>query len=146
MGEKCAQKRVEERWVSNWIVVDTDILIDAARGDERALQYLEREEAKTTLGVSVVTVMELLVGCKNKKEQQALEQFVKRFEVLPLAEHISTKAVMLLKKYRLSHGLLIADALIAATAIENGVPLASKNQRDYRFMDELALLPYPLAP
>ncbi len=131
--------------MSDWIVIDTDILIDAGRGDERAVEYLQRKEREAVLAVSVVTVMELLVGCENKKEQRALERFIRRFEVLLLAEHISERAVTLLKKYRLSHGLLIADALIAATAIENGIPLASKNQRDYRFIDELELLPYPLA-
>ncbi|WP_245536663.1 PIN domain-containing protein [Thiothrix nivea] len=49
----------------------------------------------------------------------------------------------LLQQYRLSHGLLIPDGLIAATAIEAGIPLISKNQKDYRFIQELQLLPYP---
>ncbi len=49
----------------------------------------------------------------------------------------------LLREFRSSHGLLIADALIAATAIVEDVPFISKNQRDYRFIDELDLLPYP---
>ena len=48
-----------------------------------------------------------------------------------------------MRSYYLSHGLLIADALIAATAIENQIPLLSKNQRDYRFISELNLLKYP---
>ncbi len=39
----------------------------------------------------------------------------------------------LLRRYRLSHGLLLADALIAATALVEGMPLVSKNQRDYRW-------------
>ncbi len=129
--------------MNEYILVDTDILIDAGRGDKTAVRYLETSEKDTILAVSVVTVMELLVGCENKKEQQAVKQFIKRFEVFLLAERISEKAVTLLKKYRLSHGLLIADALLAATAIENRLPLVSKNQRDYRFIDELELLPYP---
>lgn len=54
------------------------------------------------------------------------------------------KALPLLQQYRLSHGLLIADALIAATAIETKFPLISKNQRHYRFIENLQLLPYPL--
>ncbi|MBP1468618.1 hypothetical protein EYB53_023090 [Candidatus Chloroploca sp. M-50] len=45
--------------------------------------------------------------------------------------------------YVLSHGLLLADAMIAATAIALHVPLASKNQRDYRYITQLTLLPYP---
>ena len=44
------------------------------------------------------------------------------------------------RRYRLSHGLLTADSLIAATAITQGIPLLSKNQRDYRFIAGLNLL------
>ena len=72
-----------------------------------------------------------------------LEQFLRRFRILKLNEAISDKAVELLLQYRLSHGLLIADALIAATALSWDYPLASKNQRDYQFMVDLDLLPYP---
>jgi len=49
----------------------------------------------------------------------------------------------LLREYRLSHGLLIADSLIAATAITIAAPLATKNQQDYKFIKGLQLLSYP---
>ncbi|MCK4378385.1 MAG: PIN domain-containing protein [Deltaproteobacteria bacterium] len=68
---------------------------------------------------------------------------MKRFYVLRLDEQISDTALDLLKKYRLSHGLLISDALIAATAIISDLSFVSKNQRDYRFIKDLRLLPYP---
>jgi predicted nucleic acid-binding protein len=41
------------------------------------------------------------------------------------------------------HGLLIADSLIAATALFMDVSFLSKNQKDYRFIEGLKLLPYP---
>jgi predicted nucleic acid-binding protein len=41
-----------------------------------------------------------------------------------------------------SHGLLIPDALIASTALYLNMNLATKNQRDYRFIENLKLLPY----
>ena len=129
--------------MTDWVIVDTDILIDVGRGDETAIAYLESLERSKGLAVSAVTYMELIVGCENKREQQAVKRFVRRFEVIGLTEGITEKAVELLLEYRLSHGLLIADALIAATAIERNVPLVSKNQRDYRFIDGLDLLPYP---
>jgi predicted nucleic acid-binding protein len=43
----------------------------------------------------------------------------------------------------LSHGLLIPDALIATTAIITETSLSSKNQKDYRFIKNLELLPSP---
>ncbi len=124
-------------------VVDTDILIDAARQVVEAVDCLNKVERTSTLAVSIVTEMELLIGCQNKTEQRTTERFLRRFRVLRLNEQACDRAVALLRQYRLSHGLLIPDALIAATAMTLGLPLISKNQRDFCFIGGLQLLPYP---
>ncbi len=123
--------------------MDTDILIDVGRREEIAIARLEAEAQTSTLAISVITQMEMLVGCRNQTELQILERFIRRFEIVKLNEAISDRAIDLLHNYRLSHGLLIADALIAATAKVIEAPLLSKNQRDYRFIKVLSLLPYP---
>ena len=125
------------------IVVDTDILIDVGHKVDLALICLKQYEQRTTLTISIITKMELVVGCRDKRELRDTKKFLCRFRLLNLNENISEKADNLLMQYRLSHGLLIADALIAATAITWDCPLISKNQRDYRFITELNLLPYP---
>ncbi len=125
------------------LLVDTDILIDVARGAEEAVRALEAWETERAIGISAITYMELLVGCRNKREQRAVEQFVERFELVLVNARITEEAIRLLQRYRLSHGLMIADALIAATAIVESIPLVSKNQRDYRFIEGLELWPYP---
>jgi predicted nucleic acid-binding protein len=124
-------------------IVDTDVLIDAGRGAPEAIGYLASSEQKTSLAISMVTKMELIVGCRNRAELRNLERVLVRFRLLQLNEAISDRAVELLRQYRLSHGLLIADALIAATVMEHIASLVSKNQKDYRFISGLALLPYP---
>ena len=125
------------------IIIDTDILIDFGRGIPDAVRCLEQIEQNSVPSVSIVTQMELIVGCGNKNELRTSEAFLERFHIVPLDEEISDKAVSLLCRYRLSHGLLIADAMIAATAIVSDTRFISKNQRDYRFIEELRLLPYP---
>ena len=125
------------------IIVDTDILIDAARNVNEALNCLQQIEQRLPAAVSSVTQMELIIGCRNKNELDSLEQFLYRFHIIGLNEQISDTAIDLLKRYRLSHGLLIADALIAATAIISDLAFVSKNQRDYRFIEGFQLLPYP---
>lgn len=125
------------------ILVDTDILIDAGRAVDTAVTRLETEAQTSTLAISIITQMELIVGCRNPNELQTVERFLRRFEIIKLNESISDQDLDLLRSYRLSHGLLIADAFIAATAIVIDAPLLSKNQRDYRFIQELNLLPYP---
>jgi hypothetical protein len=129
--------------VNGLTIVDTDILIDAATQVGEAVDCLDQIERQTSLGVSVVTEMELIVGCRSKTELRKVEHFLQRFQVVRLNEQACDTAVELLRKYRLSHGLLIPDALIAATAITLGHSLVSKNQRDYRFIEGLQLLPYP---
>ena len=124
-------------------LIDTDILIDAGRGVQEAIDCLQDIQANSTLSISVVTPMELMVGCRDKIEKQKLDKFLRRFQIVPLDQAVSDKAVELLDLYRLSHGLLIPDGLIAATALVWGVPFITRNQRDYRFIAGLNLLPYP---
>lgn len=125
------------------VVIDTDILIDASRAIDEAITCLDEIEKRSALAISVVTEMELVVGCRNKTELRVLDRFLHRFRVISINEQVSDKGVDLLRRYRLSHGLLIADAFIAATAIVSDAPLVSKNQRDYGFIDGLNLLAYP---
>ncbi len=88
------------------IIVDTDILIDAGRNVNEALNCLQKIEQRIPAAVSSVTQMELIIGCRNKNELGSLEQFLKGFHVIRLNEQISDTAIDLLKRYRLSHGLL----------------------------------------
>ena len=125
------------------LIVDTDILIDAARKITEAVDYLERTETTMGLAISAVTQMELLVGARDKQSQQTVRHFLARFTVIKLNASISDVAYDLLLKYRLSHGLAIADALIAATVIVTAQPLATKNHKDFRFIKGLTLQAYP---
>jgi predicted nucleic acid-binding protein len=124
------------------VVIDTDVLIDVSHNNDKAICYLENLETDYQLVISLITQMELMVGCRNKQELAVLDRFLKRFTVIKLNESISNIAVDLLREYRLSHVLLIPDALIASTALYLNMDLATKNQRDYRFIENLKLLPY----
>ncbi|MGH9898806.1 MAG: type II toxin-antitoxin system VapC family toxin [Pyrinomonadaceae bacterium] len=123
-------------------IVDSDILIDVARGEADAINCLLRLEKTSTLVISAVTQMELIVGCRNKTELKDLEKFLNRYQILKITNQISDRTVDLLEQYFLSHGLLIADGLIAATALVHSEAFITKNQSDFRFIAGLNLLPY----
>ena len=129
--------------MKNILLIDTDILIDTARKDNVAINRLKIEEKHSILHICSITQMELIVGCRNKSELRVLNKFLSRFVIINITDNISENAVDLLRKYRLSHGLLIPDAIIAATALSLSLPFLSKNQKDYRFIEGLELLPYP---
>lgn len=124
------------------VIIDTDILIDISRNNEKAIVHLENLETNSLLAVSLITQMELPVSCRNKQEAVFLDNFLKRFQIIKLNENISMITVDLLRQYRLSHGLLMPDALIAATALSLDSGLATKNQRDYQFIENLNLLTF----
>ncbi len=123
-----------ERTVDPGGVVDTDILVDALRRVPAAVTFLR--DAERYLTVAAITQMELLQGCRNLAELRRVEQFLRRFAVRSLSELIGGIGTSLMRRYRLSHGLLLPDALIAATAIEYDVTLYAKNVLSY-----LLLLP-----
>lgn len=125
------------------ILIDTDILIDAARKVSQAVERIAAEAQRATPAVSSITRKELLVGCRDKVELGQILKFLQRFRVEVITPAIDSTADRLLETYCLSHGLMIPDALIAATALECACPLLSKNQKDFRFIEDLDLLPYP---
>lgn len=123
------------------ILFDTDVLIDCARAVPEAVGAVQSAGSK--VGLSAIVEMELLVGCRNNAERAALNRFLRPFTKCPVDETISTEALDLVRRYRLSHGLLIPDAFIAATALAKGLSLLTKNQKHFRNLPGLKLLPYP---
>jgi predicted nucleic acid-binding protein len=53
----------------------------------------------------------------------------------PLGEHSGRRAGDYLRQYRRSHGLEIADALIAASSVENKARLWTRNRKHYPMKD-----------
>ena len=122
---------------------DTDIVIDAMGGVIEAVEILDTAEAEGTLAITAVTQMELITGCENKRELRALSRFLRHFYIAHMMPGVSARAVDLMEQYRLSHGLLMPDALIAATALDDDHFFATKNRKDFRFIPGLKLLEYP---
>ncbi len=129
----------------NSVLVDSDVLIDVLRQISAGIEALASAKAQAPLAVSVVSRMETVAGSNNREALQRTESLLRRFNVILVSEEISRVADSLILRYYLSHGLLIPDAFIASTALVHELPLLSKNQRDYRFIPDLKLLPYPTA-
>ena len=120
------------------MLVDTDVLIWYMRGNQKAYRAIAKLD---DFAISAVSYMELVQGMRNKQELNLLRNFLKnhRVDILHVNEEISTKALFLVEQYFLSHTLLLADALIGATAVINGIPLLSGNTRHYKIIKNLLL-------
>ncbi len=120
------------------MLFDTDVLIWALRGNRKASG---RIDGAPSLHVSAVSYMELLMGARDKREQKAIQAFLRDlgFEHLPVTSTISHRAVIYVEEFALSSGLELDDALIAATACENGLELCTANDKRYRVVTDLGL-------
>lgn len=78
----------------------------------------------------------------GQKEFEGIKELSTPVQILYISENISLRASELIERYNLSHGLLIPDALIAATALNYDEAFITKNQRDFRFIEKLKLLQY----
>jgi predicted nucleic acid-binding protein len=120
------------------MIFDTDIFIWAQRGNELAAKLFEKEEEKY---LSIQSYMELLQYAKNKTQHKYTKDFLTTFGfiVLPLTENIGHRASIYIEEYTLSSSLCSGDAIIAATAVENNMPLTSSNVKHFRVIKELQL-------
>jgi len=120
------------------MLVDTDVLIWNLRGNEQAAELLD---AQPRFSISAVSWMGLVQGVRDASELRALKQALRFWEagIVHVDESISARAVFLVEEYALSHSLQLADALIAATALDTGLPLVTANDRHYRYIQGLEL-------
>ncbi len=120
------------------MLVDTDVLIWYLRGDARAAEALE---AASEFQLSIVTYMELVQGMRSKDELRVLRSALSGWgtQVLMIDELISTRAMLYVEEYALAHGMRLADALVAATAVAHGIPLLTANVKHYRHVPDLQI-------
>ena len=124
-------------------LTDSDILIDAERGVADAVAFTLAQQALAAIQISAVTAMELVVGCRNRRELLVLENFLTLTTIHEITPAVSRQARVLVGTYFLSHGLMIADSLIAATALSLGLPLYTKNVRHFQMIPSLVVIrPY----
>lgn len=93
------------------------------------MEYLEGLGSE--LHVSVISVAKLFAGAGGDREERSLRQFLLAFDVLPVTERVARTGACYQRDYGPSHGTGLADALIAATAEENGADPVTFNGRHF---------------
>jgi predicted nucleic acid-binding protein len=73
--------------MSKKFLVDTDVLIDYLRGNDKAVNYINTYSEKILL--SAISVAELYAGVKDD-ERRVLAEFIGLFPVLPVTMIIAT--------------------------------------------------------
>src|SRR5436305_1159451 len=116
-------------------LIDTDVLIDISRGNGDAADFVDALPEEIFIGR--ISAMELIVGARNKSDQKVIEKFIDLYSIKELSDAIGHEAHAQLKRYAKSHGLTLADALIASTAMVNDLTLVSRNEKHFRPIKQL---------
>jgi len=124
------------------ICLDTSILIDFYRKTDKSKSVLFKlTETYSSFVVSAVTEYELYLG--NSEEQNVFwDKFFLQITVLPFDTKTAKKAVEIYKQLRKDNKLIeIPDILIAATALQNNVPIATLNKKHFERINGLQIVP-----
>lgn len=120
-------------------LVDTDVIIDFLRGQPQAVAFMQA--APLPVHVSAISVAELFVGVRDGEEKTALDTMLSACRVHPLTADIATRGGLWRRDYGRSHGVGLADALIAATAEAARFELVTLNARHYPMLERISI-PY----
>ncbi len=118
------------------MLFDTDVLIWAFKRNMKAVKKID---STLELQISAITYMELIKGARNKHELRNIKQTLHMlsFEIIPINENISHRAMIYIEEYGLSSGIDLPDALIAAAVVENNLTLCTGNGKHYKVIPNL---------
>jgi predicted nucleic acid-binding protein len=114
------------------VLVDSDILIEVSRGRDADIvaKWMDLSNSDAAVLYSPVSVAELWAGARPS-EYVALKNLFRALTCTPLDEEAGRQAGDYLRQYRRSHGVEVADALVAAGAVGNKAQLWTRNRRHY---------------
>lgn len=118
--------------MSRPVLLDTDVLIDFLRGYDKAASFVNVNLDRIIL--SSIVVAELYAGVRGGKddtEQAVLENFLSLFRVVPVSGDIAKLGGLYKRDYGRSHGVGLADAIVAATAALEDAELRTLNVKHY---------------
>lgn len=125
------------------VLVDSDILIDVTRARDADIleRWTELSKSQTAILCSPVSIAELWHGALPR-EHALLNELFLSLKAVNIDAETGRKAGEIMHLYSKSHGVELADALIAASALENQALLWTKNRKHYP-MKALIFFPSP---
>jgi predicted nucleic acid-binding protein len=126
------------------VLIDTDVLInffDKNKNFNQMAQnaFYDFNNRNIEPCISIITTIEMIQGTKNKSDKNRILKQIEPFDTISLSDEICTVTKDLIIAYSSSHGLLMGDAFIAATALYLNIPLFTFNKKVFKFIKDLEL-------
>ena len=112
---------------------DTNVFSKIFGNNLTVKKYVESLDAV----IDATIYIECIQGSKSNHEKQSIKKYLDNFPLLLVTPEISQKAIELIDDYSNSYGLMLPDALIAATALENDLIVLTYNVNDFKFVQNL---------
>ena len=126
------------------VLIDTSILIEHLRKQNRANSILFNIVDSYDLYISSVVEFELYAGATDTRKQEDVREILTWCIVIPLTSDIARTAASIYRQLRATNQLVeIRDLFIAATALSRDLPLMTLNTAHFSRIDALEIAPTP---
>jgi predicted nucleic acid-binding protein len=90
--------------------------------------------------------MKIIQEMRNKEEFKIFQKQMLKWNsmIIWIAREISSRAMFYVWEYALSHSMMLADALIAATVVQNSESVLTANDKHYKFIPNIELEKFKL--
>ena len=122
--------------MSDFILVDTDVISYIFRGDSRAANYekhlLGKIKAIAVQTFAEITLMPLLNSWSGKRKAK-LDKLLEDYLIVEADQNIGENwAAIRFESVKKGRPISTADAWIAATALTYSIPLVTHNYKDFK--------------
>ena len=119
------------------IIFDTDIIIWILRGKETIVTDAKRlaEETSGKIYITPIQVAEVYSGMTDKEERKT-RKLIESFYFLDINKRIGELAGIYINKYRKSHKIELADAIIGASVKNYNFKLYTLNKKHYPMLSK----------
>lgn len=104
-------------------------MVDFLRGHPKATALVRAQSERIIL--SSIVAAELYAGVRGDGELSTLDSLIQMFRVVPVSPGLARAAGLYKRDYAKSHGVGLADAIVAATAQAENADLSTLNTKHY---------------
>lgn len=126
------------------VLIDTSIIIEHLRKQDRRKSVLYRIAGDYELCTSTIVEFELYTGAIDGRKFRDVQDILDRCELLPFTSDVAQVAARTYLDLKAANQLIeIRDLFIAATALTYGLPLLTLNTGHFDRVEQLQLQSLP---